>query len=71
VNRAWQWRSSHGFGLEIRGVSRYFLSIPQISEDEAIAREFSYQTAEEIDLHKRVNKHVNGYLKKTWIFVRP
>ncbi|GHJ89478.1 hypothetical protein NliqN6_5880 [Naganishia liquefaciens] len=40
-------------------------SIPQISEDEAIAREFSYQTAEEIDLHKRVNKHVNGYLKKT------
>lgn len=39
--------------------------VPQITEAEAMARDFGYRTAEEIDLHKRVNKHVNGYLKKT------
>lgn len=29
-----------------------------------MAREFAYTTPEEIELHKRVNKHVNGYLRK-------
>jgi hypothetical protein len=38
--------------------------VPQLTEDEAIVRDHGYRTPEEIELHKRVNKHVNGYLKK-------
>lgn len=38
--------------------------VNQLSEDEMMAKEFGYSTPEEIELHKRVNKHVNGYLKK-------
>ena len=39
--------------------------VQQVSEDKAIARDFGYHNPEEIDLHKRLNKHVNGYLKTT------
>lgn len=39
--------------------------VQQVSKGEAIAGDFGSQTPEEIDLHKRVNKHVNGYLKTT------
>nr|GFD60028.1 hypothetical protein [Tanacetum cinerariifolium] len=38
--------------------------VPPLTEDEAIVRDFGYSTPEEIELHKRINKHVNGYLKK-------
>jgi hypothetical protein len=38
--------------------------VQQVSEAEMMFKEFGYTTPEEIELHKRINKHVNGYLRK-------
>lgn len=38
--------------------------VEQVSEAEMMRKEFRYTTPEQIELHKRINKHVNGYMKK-------